>query len=1182
MKFIVLFILIFSLNALGDCPTLSGNIDINSVAPLLPANPQKCLQEFYQEVLENSRSYCPCFNAPTALDQFTNTTAISSEEQNKLDQMVEDFMLEQVRAQLESFFTTTLSVDGYLKRGAMDPRFLANMRDCRMSGLFNKIKKYEPGQCNQQKYIERLSKIFNVGESDLRTALATEAGTKSLLDTFVNQFQTGLTPYARNFIPEDLKQKTCLPYKTTLMLASAPLNSEHLDAMLRFGGLAGDREGKRNFLGHVLNANSLGKKYYQDSGSAYQFLLEDQNFALSRATSHLAQNHPLMLLAFNDPAILGKFTDHRQSVDSCRGEQTSAFNDAMAPILEQKTNERLTTLLTTCTQPSTLEDCREKKTAEAEAYAKTQIPTEEQWRISQNRPACKSYEDFFQDQKNVNDILKSNNDACKTFRDNLAEKYLCPEDLSHVTPEKFKLTLAPKIYAQFGDQAPRILRHYVKKHFCKQSRAGALLPIAVSPTEEIGLINPLRPRSDLTDIRLGQESNYERINKQICPILKGRLPGGAEFSCHAEVMAASPDTNAICENPLAWKHMACKSMQRLANSANPPLTNFERQDFFTKPELFTNDPLLFRFPMSTGGKLPLEKSGFPMEENADNPGPETFSHILELQRLANSLPGNLPNSNPVQDNFCALPNPFPETTNVATASVPSQAISWMRPELNQINNGSGPGNQAENQDLSFFTDYFLAGSESDQQALETYAAVNPAIANGDISSSTGAGELPPIPYTRRIEITTPPPSNALESANASSPPISEAPPPSENATSSSTIGEGPNRDLAATSNRINSTSSRFVEAARLEEYIPTKIAPTPTATPLPSKAEVKVEDEDRLKDLEKRLAALKAKEEELKRLERENELAAIRAERERLERERDELVAEQMREKLKTKKSITDNSGGTNNTISSDINRKGSLETNGNTSTIAQGKAGSAPKRADQLGAGQSAANKGVNAKDKSALGEKSIASNSRGPASKNSYSLGLKDSYLTDEGGPIAYEGKVGGIPGLKEIHHHMPFESPIIIFQELIYKFGLKKVIEHFSLEGKTFSAFAYSKGKKEMGLLTVYSFNPKKLSKKDLEGPEEVQRRLRLEKLIVRLKSDLKQIYANYDNAKTQRLSASDYKKEQEILEALNLARISTRKILGHQIVTDKEWVIVQKNLMTVEEFQRVSDQLSKKNY
>jgi len=175
VKFIVLFILVYSLNTLGDCPTLSGGIDINSVAPLLPANPQKCLQEFYQEVLENSRSYCPCFNAPTALDQFTNTTTISGEEQKQLNQMVEDFMLEQVRAQLESFFTTTLSVDGYLKRGAMDPRFLANMRDCRMSGLFAKIKSSDQKSCNQQKYIERLSKILNVGESDLRTALATEA-----------------------------------------------------------------------------------------------------------------------------------------------------------------------------------------------------------------------------------------------------------------------------------------------------------------------------------------------------------------------------------------------------------------------------------------------------------------------------------------------------------------------------------------------------------------------------------------------------------------------------------------------------------------------------------------------------------------------------------------------------------------------------------------------------------------------------------------------------------------------------------------------------------------------------------------------------------------------------------------------------------------------------------------------
>ena len=66
----------------------------------------------------------------------------------------------------------------------------------------------------------------------------------------------------------------------------------------------------------------------------------------------------------------------------------------------------------------------------------------------------------------------------------------------------------------------------------------------------------------------------------------------------------------------------------------------------------------------------------------------------------------------------------------------------------------------------------------------------------------------------------------------------------------------------------------------------------------------------------------------------------------------------------------------------------------------------------------------------------------------------------------------------------------------------FGIKKVVMYFHLEGKTFSALKIL-GVSEYQII-VYAFNPRDLSKKEIEAPKEIDRRLRVKRLLEELRA------------------------------------------------------------------------------
>ncbi|MEK6623785.1 MAG: hypothetical protein AABY86_02375, partial [Bdellovibrionota bacterium] len=693
---------------LADCPPeLIGMTQVTTeLESLLPTDQRTCGRAFTERVMHNAEDadFCGCFTPRNDMDRLAASANGSEEEKRRFDnilgEILEKMVLSNFKETLESTFNNTIYFDAYVKRDALDSRFLANMDQCRLQGIMHEFFT-PPKDCDQQIYIRRLTRILSKSETDVRTALSLESTKKTLEEDFIKAFQKEAIPLAKN-LKHPKVANACLPYKAYMMIAAPPIDHDDLFLdTIKFGGMGKDEdfEAKKMLLMSYLHYNDRPAQLNSDMPHPLDRVLkEGKNIERMR---EIASNDPVMLLAFGDPKIIERYMQIREYRDELRNKYQAARNAVVTPQYNAKRDE----LQRACAP----KDRACMSTARDQAHKLTDplFPGEEAWRIAQNLPAPEEEEDFFHKETTINEVIKAQNKKCEDLGKKMRTDFLCKKDLGTLREEVVDWELAPKIYAQYPTEAPRILNHYLKKNYCTVQSDKS-----VGPREEItytslsdSVLDPMRPRSDLTDLNEDRLSDYERYNNFLCAKLNARRPDGTTFSCTETPVPSE------CENPLYLKHMACTALKSEMASAHPPITAYDQQDLLQNP--------------GDNGSANMKKLPVAKEH------PDQAAMLLEFERLTNTLPGELGNN-------CALPaNP---TTNVASAN-----LGWANGEFS-----AGSGGASHNEAL--FGDYFLAGTDEDQQHLQEFKQANP-----NITSGTAALTMPPLPYERRVTITAPPP-----------------------------------------------------------------------------------------------------------------------------------------------------------------------------------------------------------------------------------------------------------------------------------------------------------------------------------------------------------------------------------------------------------------------------------------
>ncbi|HAZ11688.1 MAG TPA: hypothetical protein DCY86_02785 [Bdellovibrionales bacterium] len=1058
MKFFTTFFIVLSVMVKAECPYLDGAPDLPpALGKLLPSDQLLCAQKFYQ--YQNSDDlkrphFCTCLSTQNPMDPMASSTAITKEEDQRLKNLIEDLAVEHAKAAMETMFTNAIYFDAYVRRGALDTRFLANMDKCRLRGIVDSLKK-QSDDCNQTTYQRRLAKFLNFPESEVKQALTTESTRESLFSDFLSGFKESMIPLAKNIIPSHLPN-ACMPFKAFLMFSAPPIDDELFDQTLRSGGLDQNKDEKKQLLGNYLNMPSMGASFLSKVEHPLGWMAQDHREQMEH-NARIAGNHPLMLMVFQDEKILEDLKLHIANSDRCQSEQTNRYNQATDPEYHRHYDEKLAELTALCLPGSGYKRCLREKKNQAAEFARTKIPGHKEWVKQQSIAGCETYQDFFQKEKNINEIIKAQNNKCEKFRRDISTEFLCKEDLSSLKPTTMEFELGPKIFNAFGTDAPRIFNHYLKKHYCKITQSGDSAqkhPPEVTPLENAGIIDHLRPQSELTDLRHQRVSDYERYNNFLCKKMKGRRPDGTTFACD-NISARPPE----CNQSIYFKQMACQALKSELDGVTPKMEEERKRDYFLAPEEYNGLAHHQSFPSS--------------RESLDH-GPM----ILEFQRLANTLPGNLGAN-------CTLPNPLP--TDSASVS------SWFASEERRVAQGSGSGSGSSVGDAgaAFFSDYFLEGTTDDETHLVEFRAKNPGLSDGTVS-----GTILPVPYERRVEVApttlilpTPVPTAVATPANPSGlPEVANDPTLSKLGGSLAERGISPRAPASVSP----ATVPHVANPANV-------LAPTPTpgqtpATPGPL-ANDQSEELRRMQEYERKLRDLERREAELAAAGRRTEAERIKAEIARLKREL-EAFNNSNNNVVKVTPTPTPNAivGPTPAPTAGPKVGGGAIAGRTGSTGVRPG----AERKIASGGGGGGSSSRGATSAARNLAG----VSGGGGGASRglDGFAAKLKNSRYHSPVEP--FTGRPGGFPGIKPIKDHLPYESPQIIAYELIDIFGLKKVVMYFHLEGKTFSALkALEHGDYE---IIVYAFNPSELEKNQLERPEEVDRRIRVKRLLEELRA------------------------------------------------------------------------------
>ncbi|MBI2521976.1 MAG: hypothetical protein HYV97_16285, partial [Bdellovibrio sp.] len=450
-------------------------------------------------------------------------------------------------------------------------------------------------------------------------------------------FQESTIPLAKNIIPEH-SPNACMPFKAYMMFSAPPIDDELFDDTLHMEGLDYDIKGKEQLLRDYLNVPEMGASFLKKVEHFMGYGGEEGQRQLEY-NARIAGNHPLMMLVFQNKDIRDALKIHTEKSGQCNSEQIDRYNQATDADYRRFYDEKLATLIPLCGTGTGREyrRCVSEKEGIAREYANSKLPRRQQWAKEQNNkktgsePICETEKDFFQKQENINEIIKAQNDKCNNFRKTIGPEFLCKDDISNFDPSTLELELGPKIFEAFGSDGPRIFNHYMKKNYCSITSEGKGVPkpkIGPSKLEEFGIVDHLRPKSNLTDLRTGKESDYDRYNKFLCSKMNGRRPDGSTFSC-ANNSARPPE----CNQSIYFKQMACQALKSELDGVRPVMSEEDKRDYFLTPEEYGDVHHHNKFPSS--------------RESLDR-GPM----ILEFQRLANTLPGDLGAN-------CALPNPLP-------------------------------------------------------------------------------------------------------------------------------------------------------------------------------------------------------------------------------------------------------------------------------------------------------------------------------------------------------------------------------------------------------------------------------------------------------------------------------------------------------------------------------------------
>ncbi|MBI2521762.1 MAG: hypothetical protein HYV97_15205, partial [Bdellovibrio sp.] len=319
-------------------------------------------------------------------------------------------------------------------------------------------------------------------------------------------------------------------------------------------------------------------------------------------------------------------------------------------------------------------------------------------------------------------------------------------------------------------------------------------------------------------------------------------------------------------------------------------------------------------------------------------------------------------------------------------------------------------------------------------------------------------------------------------------------------------------------------------------------APTPTANPVTNN---ELEQRRKLEDLERQMKELERREAELAAEGRRAEVERMRAEIERLKRERDALNNFNNGNNNVVK--VTPTPGPTPRPIPTATpvvgdNTGGNQRVGGGGTMPVAG-----PNKRTLPGPGGAASGGSSSGKTRN------LASNGQNGLGASLDGFAGKYAKNSRFRAPIEpYEGKPGGLPGIKALKHHLPYESPWILPDELIKLFGIKKVVMYFQLEGKTFSALEVL-GPSEYQII-VYAFNPRQISKAEIETPAEIDRRLRVKRLLEEMRATPEEAEKNAKAFST--AAGNTHELAREILLTERDRQTAKDQLLS-QTILDKAW-------------------------
>jgi hypothetical protein len=1064
--FINTFFLLFMANFVDAraCTELASILPA-SINPLIPKDPIICPQKFYANPTSSDRSYCQCLLKNRPVDAVVGSNNLSISENERLEEIIEDESVEGFRQEIESTLNNSLIFDAYLKRQGLDGRLLANMSSCRMGGMFdNAIEEFSNTKlkCNRPTFFRRLSKIFNPHtEAQLREAFATPQSTQTFLRARQQEFIEQFRPIAHNS-PLPSPPNACLPYKASLMISVPPAEQRLLAGILTFESGQYDLDGKKMMAATMLHLPSMSDNFLREVDHPFQhFRSLSQNVVAAQQFA----NNPMFLLAFDNKRLRENLLAHQESMSDCEYQRSNARDDALNASIDARASQLYDQQHNSCAGlvANKLTACERRLRWTTRELASDEAPNPEMWARQNNYPACPTLQNFFDKQETINALIKAQNKRCQDTKSTHLKNFLCKRALPDLTPQQLAFKIGPKIFERFGDQAPRIMNATMLKNFCPQASSsdGGDEDEEAAPTadpaavEENTLLDVNRPISDLTRFRQAnnamEDSNYARLNRALCPQLKGRRANGEEFSC------ANAPRAPECSSPAGIKSMACQALSsQLAQNSSISADDRLRIMSYPTDEFALDHAYKFTTPGSDD--------------------PSAGIHLLELQRFAHSLPGENPDANCRMSATVAA-----SVSGSGSGSGGAATVDWLGGDLASSTPNGSSGN-------SLFSDYFMAAQTSDEESLRAFANANPSIATG-----TPADDVPATtPYVRRLE----PPATENFIAPAESAPLTPVAP---------ALGDNPN--VAPSANTETSAPNPTARTGSLEERVPLMAPPltpatepitdtTPARTPRPTiptpiAAQTDSNEEQALRDeMREYEKTLRDYDRQIKKLEREELAAASNP-----NKGNPQPTVPKSRAPVTAAPTNSDTYADASNPSDNSSPALPAAAT-GNNSQASESKT-LASQQDDEKStkdkAGQSA----------SSATKRAPASNGALNSQLNSLSDKAKNLLNKIESDPLNEAiDKIFGIPGIRDSDDHYSFETTLILPHSFV-KYGIQHVVTALELEAMNFAVLKRDTFDQKLKLI-IYSWNPDGLSWEELSTPPEIARRIRLKRFAEELRT------------------------------------------------------------------------------